>query len=124
MQKLAQHAKEELPHESCAVLLGDASDGNVRVAEVSLASNGSRSSTSFTIPGEELIKIYQSADAKKLDIVGIFHSHPLSAAYPSATDAEFMKVNPVVWVILSSTLEFHAFVLNSDIREIPILSKP
>ncbi len=124
MQKLAQHARDGMPCESCAVLLGDAPDGNARVAEVSLTSNACRSPTRFEIPGEELIRIYRRADAKNLDVVGIFHSHPHSAAYPSASDAEFMKINPVVWVILGSTFEFHAFVLNSGMHEIPILSKP
>jgi Predicted metal-dependent protease of the PAD1/JAB1 superfamily len=36
-----------------------------------------------------------------MDVIGIFHSHPNSDAYPSNTDKKFMQSNPVVWIIYS-----------------------
>ena len=56
-----------------------------------------------------------------MEIVGIFHSHPNSEAYPSNTDKKFMYSNPVVWVIYSGiSNEFKAYVLESNVLEILI----
>ena len=56
-----------------------------------------------------------------MEVVGIFHSHPNSEAYPSGTDKKFMNSNPVVWVIYSGiSNDFKAYVLESDILEVSI----
>ena len=56
-----------------------------------------------------------------MEVVGIFHSHPNSEAYPSNTDKKFMYSNPVVWVIYSGiSNEFKAYVLESNVLEILI----
>ena len=56
-----------------------------------------------------------------MEVVGIFHSHPNSEAYPSSTDKKFMYSNPVVWVIYSGiSNEFKAYVLESNVLEILI----
>ena len=61
------------------------------------------------------------AEEKKLNFVGIFHSHPESPAFPSQTDQKFMKINPVVWLIWSGTLqELNAFYFEEKIIEIPL----
>ena len=86
-----------------------------------LARNIEESPVNFTISNEELLKAYSLAEEKKLDVIGIFHSHPQSKAYPSNTDKKFMESNPVIWVIYSGTDEnFRAFYLDSEIIEIPI----
>ncbi len=61
------------------------------------------------------------AEEKNLDVIAIFHSHPSSDAIPSNTDRKFMETNPVVWIIYSGvTEEFRAYVLDSEVKEIPI----
>ena len=63
------------------------------------------------------------AEEKNLDVVGIFHSHPNSQAIPSPTDKKFMHSNPVVWLIYSGEEKnFRAYILESEIIEIPINS--
>lgn len=118
---LKEHAQNEAPNESCAVLFGSTDGKTSTVNEVFLAKNIENSPVNFTISNEELIKIYKIAEEKKTDVVGIFHSHPSSEATPSNTDKKFMETNPVVWIIFSGISEtFRAFVLESDITEIPI----
>jgi [CysO sulfur-carrier protein]-S-L-cysteine hydrolase len=118
---LVNHAENEKPNESCAILFGAVKDKITLVKEVFLAKNIDKSPINFTISNEQLIKIYKTAEEKKTDVVGIFHSHPDSEAYPSSTDKKFMHSNPVVWVIYSGiTNDFKAYVLESDISEIPI----
>ena len=118
---LVNHANNEKPNESCAILFGTLKEQVVSVKEIFLAKNIEDSPVNFTISNEQLIEIYKTAEKKKTDVVGIFHSHPNSEAYPSSTDKKFMHSNPVVWVIYSGVSDnFKAYVLESDISEIPI----
>lgn len=118
---LANHASNEKPNESCAVLFGTLDSQKTTVKEIFLTENIDKSPINFTISNEQLIKCYKTAEEKKMEVVGIFHSHPNSEAYPSDTDKKFMYSNPVVWVIYSGiTNEFKAYVLESDILEISI----
>jgi proteasome lid subunit RPN8/RPN11 len=79
------------------------------------------SPVNFTISNEQLIKCYKTAEEKKMEVVGIFHSHPNSEAYPSNTDKKFMHSNPVAWVIYSGiSNKFKAYVLESNVLEILI----
>jgi len=118
---LVNHAENEKPNESCAILFGSVKDKVTIVKEVFLAKNIEESPVNFTISNEQLIEIYKTAEERKTEVVGIFHSHPNSEAYPSNTDKKFMHSNPVVWVIYSGiSNDFKAYVLESDISEIVI----
>ena len=115
---LAQHAEEHKPNESCAILFGN--DGSA-VLEVFLTENIAESPTNFTISDEQLMQVYDMEKEKGLNVIGIFHSHPNTDAYPSETDKKFMQVNPVVWIIYSgASKDFRAYVLKSEITEIQI----
>ncbi len=118
---LVNHANNEKPNESCAILFGTINEQKTIVKEIFLAKNIDESPVNFTISNEQLIKCYKTAEEKKMEVVGIFHSHPNSEAYPSNTDKKFMYSNPVVWVIYSGiSNEFKAYVLESDILEVLI----
>ena len=118
---LANHANNEKPNESCAILFGIVDSQKTTVKEIFLTKNIDESPVNFTISNEQLIKCYKTAEEKKMEVVGIFHSHPNSEAYPSSTDKKFMNINPVVWVIYSGiTNEFKAYVLESNVLEILI----
>lgn len=118
---LANYADNEKPNESCAILFGSVKDKVTTVKDVFLAKNIEESPINFTISNEQLIKIYKTAEERKTEVVGIFHSHPDSEAYPSSTDRKFMHSNPVVWVIYSGiSNDFKAYVLESDVSEIVI----
>lgn len=102
-------------------MFGKEDSDSASVSEVFLADNAEDSPINFTIANEELLRGYQIAEAKKLDVIGIFHSHPHSDAVPSSTDRKFMRVNPVVWVIFSNkTGELRAYVLESEIISVEV----
>ena len=114
---LAQYSENQEPNESCALLFGKQN----QVLDIFLSKNIDESSVNFTISNEQLIEGYNMAEQKKMDVIGIFHSHPNSDAFPSNTDKKFMKINPVVWVIYSGiNKNFRAFILGSDSEEIQI----
>ena len=118
---LLNHASKWKPNESCAILFGSVENEKNIVKDVYLAENIDESPVNFTISNEELLKAYKMAEQKKLDIVGIFHSHPSSDAFPSSTDKKFMHTNPVVWLISGETNELKAFLLEPEITEISIV---
>ena len=119
--KLITHAIERQPNESCAMLLGEKIDDTWNIKEVFLTENIDKSQTNFTISPDELLKGYKLAEKMHLELVGVFHSHPNSDTTPSDTDKKFMRNNPVPWIIFSGvTSELTAYLLDSDVIEIPI----
>jgi proteasome lid subunit RPN8/RPN11 len=123
LNHLVSLSKEALPMECCALLLGETKVRNlieVIVTDAISVRNEDRSSASFSIEPEELLNAYRLAEAKKLQVVGIFHSHP-SYPVPSSTDQRYMKINPVAWLIYSTTTEeFGAFIFEDSIRQVEL----
>ncbi|HXV47124.1 MAG TPA: M67 family metallopeptidase [Nitrososphaera sp.] len=116
IEQLVGIAKEALPNESCAFLLGR----NDRVAEIMPMRNADESAVTFSIEPQEILRAYDLAEGKRLQVIGIFHSHPARPA-PSSIDRRFMEINPVVWLIYSTTEhEFKAYVYDSDVREVSV----
>jgi len=114
---LAEFSENQKPNESCALLFGK----NTTVMDLFLTENIEKSPVNFTISNEQLIEGYRITEEKKMEVIGIFHSHPDSEAYPSNTDKKFMQSNPIVWIIYSGiNKNFRAYVLESEITEIPI----
>ena len=109
---LSQHAVSAKNYESCALLLGEQN----QIKKVLLTENSdSIPEKFFTIPPDQLIQGYKTAQMQGYEIVGIFHSHPSSKAIPSDTDIKYMSVNPVVWLIYSGMdQEFRAYVIKED----------
>ena len=117
IDSLIQHSEKAGVAESCAMLLGTHNEQQWNVKEVFLTRNAHNdSTTSFIISPEELLQGHQFAEKKHLELVGIFHSHPDTAASPSSMDKKFMKVNgDVPWIIFSGiNTDLKAFTLEED----------
>ncbi len=120
-QALQNHAQRHEPNESCAILYGKSDGSKTTVDGIFLTENVDESPANFTISDDELVAAYKRAEQDNTRVVGIFHSHPSSEAFPSITDRRFMEINPVVWIIYSgASLDFRAFVLEGQVREIKI----
>jgi len=120
-ENLVQHANKQEPYEACAILLGNTDEETWETTEIFLTENTDKSEINFTISNEQLLEGYNMAEEEKLSVVGIFHSHPKSEPSPSNTDVQFMKVNPVPWVIYSGlTNDMKAYLLESKVIQIPI----
>lgn len=104
LDNLAVLSRKEAPRETCALLIGApvAEGEDVVVSGALPVTNASETpETAFDVPSDDLIGAYKTAEESGLAIVGIFHSHPTSAAVPSETDRRMMAVNPVAWVVYS-----------------------
>ena len=118
---LTNHAKKNIPNESCAILFGKIENEIFDVKDVFLTKNTEESPINFTISNDELLAAYSEAEKRKLEIIGIFHSHPDSIAYPSSTDKKYMEINPVPWVIFSNkNKEFRAYIFESEIMPVSL----
>jgi len=87
-QDMVAHARATYPNECCGAMLGTITDGekNVAVAlPLENAYDGARR-TRYELRSEDLLRADQEARSHKMDLVGIYHSHPDCDAYFSETD--------------------------------------
>ena len=122
IERLSSLARDSLPNESCALLLGNNSnkDNEIQLIEtLSMKNSDASPTTRFRIDSQELINGYLRAEKMGLNVVGIFHSHP-APPIPSSTDKIFMEINPVVWLIYSTlTNESRAYIFEQKkVREV------
>jgi proteasome lid subunit RPN8/RPN11 len=95
--EIIAHARAGLPNEACGILAGR--DG--RVERFFAAVPDEPSPYYYRIAGPDQIRIMNEIDDAGLDLVGIYHSHVSSPAYPSRTDAEQAFWPDAVYVIVS-----------------------
>ena len=106
-----RRASEEAAHEVAALLFGKFQGTRAVVSRAELLELDERSSAHFVAKPEHIYKLYLDADVRSEELVAIFHSHPTSPV-PSERDLEFMKLNPVAWLIYSTiTGEWGAYQL-------------
>ena len=72
-----------LPNEGCGLLLGT---GEGLVHDVIASPNVADSAKVYEIDPTILLRASRRADAEGLEVIGVFHSHTHSEAYPSPTD--------------------------------------
>jgi proteasome lid subunit RPN8/RPN11 len=90
--EIAAHGERDYPHECCGLLLGSfAAVGMKAIIEVYPISNAREEQAKrnrFLIRPEELMRGQRHAEAKGLDVVGFYHSHPDHPAVPSSYDLD------------------------------------
>jgi proteasome lid subunit RPN8/RPN11 len=87
-QQMVAHARATYPNECCGAMLGTI-DGASKAVQVSLpldnAYEGAQASR-YELRPQDLLRADKEARSRKLDVVGIYHSHPDCDAYFSETD--------------------------------------
>ncbi len=107
-----------LPDEGCGLLLGTP-DGVVR--EVMASPNVAASAKLYEIEPRVLLRAFRRADEAGWDVLGVFHSHTHSAAYPSPTDVR--QAPDPAWHYLIASLrdapgDLRSFRINDqEVRE-------
>ena len=96
--QLLEHARGELPNESCALLGGDPVRG--QVTSVHPARNRLASPYRYDVEPLDLVRIIHQLEASGDALVAIFHSHPRSPAVPSRTDVREARY-PVIHLVAS-----------------------
>jgi len=101
-----------LPNEGCGLLLGT-SEGVVR--EVVSSPNVADSAKVYEVDSRVLLRAYRRAEEEGVEVIGVFHSHTHSPAYPSATDVA-QAPDPAWHYVLVSLA-----VLPTDLRSFSIV---
>jgi [CysO sulfur-carrier protein]-S-L-cysteine hydrolase len=83
--EMISHARSEAPNECCGILAGV----NGKAIKLYRTTNAEHSPVRYNVEPQELFHIYQEIDKRGWELLGIYHSHPHSKAYPSATDIKY-----------------------------------
>jgi len=122
-EQLLQHAWKELPYEACGVISGSAGKGPLQFYP---ARNELKSSTRYQIEPHDLYRIIMDITEQGLEIWGIFHSHPVSPAYPSETDLK-QSYYPDAYYLIASFADakkpvLRAFrIVDKQVEEVEVL---
>jgi proteasome lid subunit RPN8/RPN11 len=107
--RMVAHARKAYPNECCGAMLGsiDGDQKTVKAAiELENAFEGAQAAR-YELRPEDLLAADKAARERKMDLIGIYHSHPDCDAYFSKTDLQ----NSCPWysfVVLSIQKgEFH-----------------
>ena len=116
--QLRAHGEETYPHECCGIMLGNADDDDLRVAQLIRAGNTRTDSAHnrYNIAPQELIAAQREGRKQGLDIVGFYHSHPDHPAQWSPTDFAEAHWFGCAYVITSTDgdkITGHAKITNS-----------
>lgn len=81
---MVAHALDDLPNEACGLLAGPPGAGVVEIAYV--CRNAAASARLYTVEPADHLRADRDAESRGLEIIGVYHSHTHTEAYPSPTD--------------------------------------
>ena len=102
-EQMVLAAKKAYPSECCGILVGKKSEkGEIEITEIREASNQfhGQKSVHFQIDPLFIYHLEQEIEARGLEIVGVYHSHPDCPATLSKEDEKYM-VPGLEYVIMS-----------------------
>ncbi len=94
---MLSHCRAGFPNEACGILAGKGNE----VSGIYKMSNTENSPVSYLMDPMEQFKAMKDMREKKIEMVGIFHSHPSSPAYPSPKDVDLAFYEDAAYVIVS-----------------------
>jgi [CysO sulfur-carrier protein]-S-L-cysteine hydrolase len=97
VEEMIAHAREEAPNECCGMIGG--ADGGATTVYRSI--NAEASPLRYSLDASDQFRIMQEMEQRGEELVGIYHSHTGSAAYPSQTDVNLAAYPDAVYVIVS-----------------------
>jgi len=115
LHQIHLHLESGYPNEACGVMLGK----HGVVTEIVSADNERTDSARnrYLIDPLAYMKIERGADKRGLDVLGIYHSHPDVAAWPSQFDLDHAWPNfsyLIVSVVKGKAVESNSWRLRDD----------
>lgn len=119
-REMISHAKEEAPNECCGILAGSDSC----VAKLYRTENAEASPTRYSIDPRDLLRIHRQIEYSGWELLGIYHSHVKTRAYPSPTDVRLAFWPDSLYFIVSLSRpqpSIRAFqIINGEIAEVEV----
>lgn len=128
--QMVAHCLAGLPDEACGLLVG--SYGADEVAHLFPTVNAAASAMVYEIDPKDMLRVDRAARALGADIMGVFHSHTHTDAYPSPTDVA-QATDPGWHYVLVSLRDTHPVVrsyaiedgrITEELVEVPGLEVP
>ena len=115
------HCFDGFPDEACGLLAGPLGTGDVTAAYP--CENADASARTYTVDSRDYLRSVRDAESRGDEIIGVWHSHTHTDAYPSPTDVR-QAVDPAWWYVIVS-LKYGEPVLRAfQIRDETITEVP
>ncbi len=115
------HCLAGLPDEGCGLLGGDAATGDV--VRSYPTTNIAASAKLYTVDPRQHLQADRDAEAHGFEIIGVFHSHTHTDAYPSPTDVE-QAPDPTWHYVLVSLRDTHPVLRSYRIVDAVVAEEP
>lgn len=112
--QMVAHCITGLPDEACGLLAGDPATGSVEYCYPTR--NSAASARVYTVDSRDLLHADRDAEHRGVQLLGVFHSHTHTDAYPSPTDIE-QAPDPLWHYVLVSLRDTHPVVRSYRIAE-------
>jgi proteasome lid subunit RPN8/RPN11 len=119
--EMLAHCLRGHPEEACGILAGR----NCEVMKLYPMTNAEPSPVSYLMEPKEQFRALKDMRENNLSMVAVFHSHPASAAYPSAKDVELAFYDDCAYLIVGLSADepvVRAFTIREgSVREVEIV---
>lgn len=96
-QLMMEHCRTERPLEACGIFAGEVGIGRIGYP----MTNSKASPVAYQVDDYELSNAWADLTARRMQMVGIYHSHPTSPATPSRMDIQSATYPRAVYLIIS-----------------------
>lgn len=97
VEQIIEDAKKQSPNEACGIIAGSGERGVLFYP----MENTDKSPVSYFMSPQQQLQVAKDIRNKGLEMLGIYHSHPHSEAYPSAKDVELAFYPEAYYIIVS-----------------------
>jgi [CysO sulfur-carrier protein]-S-L-cysteine hydrolase len=124
-------AYDDYPEEACGLLVGVMAGGQPTgvITEARPCRNEAKSSLVYRIDGRDQLAAMRAAEARGEEVVGCWHSHTHTDAYPSPTDVDQAQWYPD-WIYVIVSMKYDEPVLaayrivDGTITHVPVALEP
>ena len=95
--EIVAHAREDAPNECCGLLFGKSTFAE----RLQRMENVEHSPLNYRVDSRQLFEAFDAMDRIGLELIGIYHSHTHSPAFPSRTDISLAGYPDAHYLIVS-----------------------
>jgi proteasome lid subunit RPN8/RPN11 len=95
--EIIDHARAEAPNECCGLLAGE----NGTILQLYRCDSAEKSAYRYYLDPKDQLRVMRELDEKGWELLGIYHSHTHTEAYPSKTDVELAFYPDALYFIVS-----------------------
>ncbi len=97
LQLMIDHALERYPYECCGIIAGEGAFAR----QIIPVRSDIVSSSKYSMNNNELKNVLYKLDEVSLDMIAVYHSHPIAHAYPSDADIAKAVFREIDYIIIS-----------------------